>query len=215
MWRVRAVHFNFLPKKQAGGEIKGDTESKLSVCLTAALDTSKSRKQAPSEGRSSHFKTQDFWPWQPLGMAARAGPFNTFGNDLDDRTACSQELCGWYHTDNVAGQVQRDLDRLDKRVDRDLLQFSGDKCYTQHLRQKNLRFNTSWGNNRLQSGFAEKYLGWSHYFLLLSQRAIRLWGRFLGRESWAKFWINIASSYWGWSTWITKATVKFSRLSLT
>jgi len=52
----------------------------------------------------------------------------------------------------------------------------------QHVGSSTWGRKTSRGVDRLQSNFAEKALGQSHYVLSLSQKAVGLWEGFLGRE---------------------------------
>jgi len=55
--------------------------------------------------------------------------------------------------------MQTDLDRLEKRAERNLMQFNREKCKVLHLGRNNPMHQSMPGDNWLQSSFVEKLLG--------------------------------------------------------
>ena len=69
--------------------------------------------------------------------------FNMFINDLDDGTTCNPSqsvddtnLGGVADTPEGCATIQRDLNRPEKRTDRNVMQFNKGKCKVLHLGRK-------------------------------------------------------------------------------
>ncbi|KAK4811069.1 hypothetical protein QYF61_016355, partial [Mycteria americana] len=98
--------------------------------------------------------------WRPVTsgvlQGSKLGPilFNIFINGLDDGAECS--LSKFAHDTNLGG---RDLDRLEKWADRNIMQFNKGKCQVLHLGRNNPRHQYMLGATWLASSFAEKDLG--------------------------------------------------------
>ncbi|KAK4826588.1 hypothetical protein QYF61_010350 [Mycteria americana] len=88
--------------------------------------------------------------------------FHIFINDLDDGAECtlSKFSDDTKLTDMPEGHaaIQRDLGRLEKWADRDLMQFNK-KCKVLQLGTNNPRHQYMLGATQLESSFAEKALG--------------------------------------------------------
>ncbi|KAK4823954.1 LOW QUALITY PROTEIN: hypothetical protein QYF61_008340 [Mycteria americana] len=87
-------------------------------------------------------------------------------NDLDDEVECT--LSKFAHDTKVGGMadmpepcaaIQKDLDRLEKWVNRNLMELNKGKCKLLHLGRNNPMHQYNLRTNRLESSFAEKDLG--------------------------------------------------------
>ncbi|GAB0209103.1 mitochondrial enolase superfamily member 1 [Grus japonensis] len=92
--------------------------------------------------------------------------FNIFINDLHDGAECTlskfaddTKLGGVADTPEDHAVIQRDLDRLEKWADRNLMKFNKGKCKVLHLRRNNPMQQYMLGATQLESSFAEKDLG--------------------------------------------------------
>ncbi|KAK4827366.1 hypothetical protein QYF61_017304 [Mycteria americana] len=91
--------------------------------------------------------------------------FNIFTNDLDDRVECAlskfagvTELEGVADTPEGRAAIQKDLERLEKWADRNLMKFNKGKCKVVYLGMNNLIHQYMLGANQLESSFVEKDL---------------------------------------------------------
>ncbi|GAB0175844.1 mitochondrial enolase superfamily member 1 [Grus japonensis] len=91
--------------------------------------------------------------------------FNIFINDMDDRGKCSLSKCAdttklGAVADTAEGHVaiQRDLDRLEKWANRNLMQLNKGNCKVLHLGKNNPRHQYMLGATQLESSLAEKDL---------------------------------------------------------
>ena len=91
---------------------------------------------------------------------------NIFINDLDDwaedtlsQFADNTNLGGVADTPEGHAANQRDLDRLWKWADRNLLKFNKGKCKVLHLGRNNPRDQYMLGATQMESGLTEKDLG--------------------------------------------------------
>jgi len=55
--------------------------------------------------------------------------------------------------------IQRDLNRLEKWADRNLVKFNKDKCKVLHVGRNNPMYQSMLGVTKLESSFAENNLG--------------------------------------------------------
>jgi len=55
--------------------------------------------------------------------------------------------------------IQRNLNRLEKRADRNLMKFNQEKCKVQYLRRNKLMYHYIPGATQLERSFAEKGMG--------------------------------------------------------
>ncbi|KAK4810486.1 hypothetical protein QYF61_004266 [Mycteria americana] len=93
--------------------------------------------------------------------------FNVFINDLDDgveytlsKLADDSELGGVPNMPEGRAAIQRELDRLQKWADRNLMKFNKGKwCKILHLGRNNPRHQYRMGATQLESSLAEKALG--------------------------------------------------------
>ena len=91
--------------------------------------------------------------------------FSIFINDLDDGAVCtlgkfadSTKLGGVADAPEGHAAIQRDLDRLEKWADRNLMQYNKGKYKVLHLGRNNPRHQYMLGATQLESSLAEKGL---------------------------------------------------------
>ena len=91
--------------------------------------------------------------------------FNISINDLDDGAECTLskfpddvKLGRVADTSEVHAAIQRDLNRLEKRADRNLMKFNNRKCKALHLGRNNTMHECVQGATQLESSFAKKDL---------------------------------------------------------
>ena len=110
--------------------------------------------------------------WRPVASGVPQGSvpgptlFNVFVNDPDDGTECTlgkltgdTKLRGAADAPDGCAAIQRDLDRLEKWADRNLMQFSKGKCKVLHLGRNNPRHQYMLGDAQLENSLEEKDLG--------------------------------------------------------
>ncbi|PKU33782.1 rna-directed dna polymerase from mobile element jockey- hypothetical protein [Limosa lapponica baueri] len=92
--------------------------------------------------------------------------FNIFINDLEDGVECTllkfaddPKLGGVADMSEGCAAIQRDLDRLEKWADRDLMHFNKEKCKVLHLRKTNPVHQYMLEATQLENVLAEKALG--------------------------------------------------------
>ncbi|KAK4831696.1 hypothetical protein QYF61_018748 [Mycteria americana] len=110
--------------------------------------------------------------WRPLTSSVHHGPilgpvlFYIFINDMEDGAECTlskfaddTKRGGAADTSEGHVAVQRDLDRLEKWADMNLMKFNKEKCRVLHLGRNNPMHQYVLGATQLESSFAEKDLG--------------------------------------------------------
>lgn len=80
--------------------------------------------------------------------------FNIF-NDLDKGAECTLSKFVGDKTGR-SGSIQRNLNRLDKCADRNLIKFNKGKCQVPHLKSNQSRHQYILGATQLESSLAEK-----------------------------------------------------------
>ncbi|KAK4832489.1 hypothetical protein QYF61_023536 [Mycteria americana] len=119
--------------------------------------------------------------WSPVISSVAQGSilvpvlFNIFTNHLDDgnKFADDTKLGGVIDTPEGHAAIQRDLDRLEKWGDRNLMKFNNRKCKVLHFGGNNPRCQHMLGITQLKSIFAEKDLGvWVDTKLNVSQQCV-------------------------------------------
>ncbi|GAB0209608.1 mitochondrial enolase superfamily member 1 [Grus japonensis] len=93
------------------------------------------------------------------------GPFGCQGNDLDDGAECTlskfaddTKLGGVADRPEGHAAIQRDLNRLEKWADRNLMKFNRGKCQVLPLRRNDPRHQYILGATQLEISLAEKAL---------------------------------------------------------
>ncbi|KAK4830060.1 hypothetical protein QYF61_008398 [Mycteria americana] len=101
-----------------------------------------------------------------VGSILRPVPFNFFINDLDDGSECilrkfadDKKLRGVADTAEGHAAIQRDLDRLEKWSNRNLMNFNKEKFKVLHQGRNNSRHQYMLGATQLKSSLAENDSG--------------------------------------------------------
>ena len=110
--------------------------------------------------------------WRPvtsgIPQGSIRGPvlFNTFINDLDDGAECTLSKFaedtkpgGVSDAPEDCATIQRDLNRLEKWSDRNLMKFSKKKCRVLHLDRNNSKNRHVLGATQLERSLGEEDLG--------------------------------------------------------
>ncbi|KAK4807114.1 hypothetical protein QYF61_018455 [Mycteria americana] len=110
-----------------------------------------------------------WWPeTSSVPQGSILGPIllKVFINELDDGAQCTlskfsdnTKVGGVADTPEGGAAIQRDLDRLEKWANRNLMKFNKGKCQVLHLGRNNPRHQYMLGASQLERIFAEKDLG--------------------------------------------------------